>query len=73
MATITHERWKCIGCGACASVCSKHWSMSGGKSKLKGAKYEKTAKGEFGKLSLPDAGCCKEAAASCPVKCIHVK
>jgi len=69
MATIIHERSKCIGCGACASICPAHWSMSGGKSKLKGAKYD----GDLGKKTVDDAGCSKKAAASCPVKCIHVK
>ncbi|MCK4670689.1 MAG: ferredoxin [Nanoarchaeota archaeon] len=73
MATITHERWKCIGCGACASICPAHWSMSSGKAKLKGAKYEKTDNGEFGTKTVEEAGCCKKAAANCPVKCIHIK
>lgn len=74
MAKITHERWKCIGCGACANVCSEYWEMSDdGKSKLKGAEYKKTDDGELGELSVEEAKCNKEAEASCPVNCIHVK
>lgn len=74
MVKITHERWKCIGCGACANVCSEHWEMSDdGKSKLKGAEYKKTDDGELGALKLDEAKCNKEAEASCPVNCIHVK
>lgn len=73
MAMVTHEKWKCIGCGACASVCPEYWEMAGGKSKLKGARYKDTDKGELGELEVDEPGCNKQAEANCPVKCIHVK
>jgi len=57
--SIKHERAKCIGCGACVSVCPENWEMADdGKSKCKDLKSS--------------AECNKKAAASCPVKCISV-
>ncbi|MEM2948483.1 MAG: ferredoxin [Candidatus Anstonellales archaeon] len=67
---IIHEREKCIGCGACAAVCSAYWEMANdGKSKLKGAKNE----GGVFKLNAKEEGCNLTAAQSCPVNCIHVE
>lgn len=74
MVKIIHEKWKCIGCGACAAVCGQYWEMGDdSKSHLKNAKYKKTKEGDLGELTLSDPGCCKEAAESCPVQCIQVK
>jgi len=57
---IKHDRAACIGCGACAAVCSDNWEMKGdGKSAPK-------------KTKLDDAGCNTEAESSCPVSCITV-
>ena len=28
MVKIVHEKWKCIGCGACAAICADHWEMA---------------------------------------------
>ncbi|MDD5417729.1 MAG: ferredoxin [Candidatus Nanoarchaeia archaeon] len=70
--TVWQEREKCIGCGACASVCDKFWEMdSDGKSKLKGSKK----KGENFELIIDekDLSCNKEAAEKCPVNIIHIK
>ena len=72
MAKITHEKWKCIGCGACAAVCSAHWEMGDSKAHMKGGEYKKTDSGDLGSLELEDPGCCKAAADSCPVQCIHI-
>jgi len=72
MAKVIHEREKCIGCGACAAVCDKFWSMaSDGKSALRGAK----AVGKNCELTIKDAdlACNKNAAETCPVQCIIVK
>ncbi len=70
MVKITHEREKCIGCGACVAVCPKFWEMKDdGKSHLKGSKK----KGKVYELEVKDAGCNKDAANTCPVECIHVK
>jgi len=66
---IIHEREKCIGCGACVSVCSRFWSMKNdGKSELKGAKRA----GKNFELDVDDAGCNTDAAEICPVRCIRV-
>jgi len=73
---VLHERWKCIGCGACAAVNPDNWEMmDDGKSDLKGGKVEKeeTSEGELQKLELDEIGQNQEAADSCPVNCIHVK
>lgn len=70
MAKIIQEREKCVGCGACAAICPKHWEMSAdGKSKLKGSTVIE------GKhvLVLEDAECNKDAANACPVRCIIVE
>ena len=70
MPKIIHERDKCIGCGACTAVCPKFWEMgNNGKSVLKGGKK----KGKNFELDLKNAACNKDAEASCPVQCIHVK
>lgn len=67
---IIHEKSKCIGCGACASVCERYFEMEeDGKSHLKSSK--KTQEGEY-ELDVDDPGCIKEAANSCPVQCIHI-
>ena len=74
MAKITHEKWKCIMCGACAGVCPEFWEMgSDGKAHLKGAEYKKVDDGELGELTVDDVKCNKDAEAGCPAKCIHVK
>ena len=68
---IIHEIDKCIGCGACAAVCSEHWEMGNdGKSILKNAKKidENTSV-----LELEESGCNMPAAQSCPVNCIHIE
>ena len=63
---ITHDRPGCIGCGACAAVCSQYWRMADdGKADLMGANNDK--------LELAEAGCNMEAAKSCPVNVIHIE
>lgn len=53
---------KCIGCGACASLCSEVFTLedSTGKIMVKDADYEKNAE------------CIKEAADSCPANAIEL-
>lgn len=70
MAKIIQEHDKCIGCGSCVALCSKHWEMTDdGKAKLINAEK----KGDNYELEVDDAGCSKEAAEACPVQCIMVK
>ena len=69
---ITHEKEKCIGCGACVAVCPKFWEMGeDGKSHLIGSKVNKDTNNE--ELEIPDAGCCQQAAEGCPVNIIQIK
>ncbi|MDD5650883.1 MAG: ferredoxin [Candidatus Nanoarchaeia archaeon] len=53
---------KCIGCGACASVCSEIFEL-----KEKNNEYKATLK-----KKESDLPCVKEAAEVCPVQCIHL-
>jgi len=67
---IIHEKLKCIDCGTCVSLCPKFFKMDDeGKVNLKGSK---SVKSSF-ELEVKDADCAKEAAESCPVKCILLK
>ena len=67
---IIHDRPICIGCGACAAVCDKHWEMNDdGRSDLKKAKVV----GKTQVLELDNMDCNKEAAEACPVNCIHIE
>jgi len=69
---VLYERWKCIGCGACAAVCPEHWEMADdNKSDLIGADID--VQNEEQKLTLEEVGGNKNAEESCPVNCIHVK
>ena len=70
MAKVIQEREKCVGCGACAAICPAYWEMGAdGKSHLKGSS---TIEGKH-VLVLEDAGCNKDAANACPVRCIIVE
>ena len=54
----TVDTKKCIGCGACASICEEVFEMKNGKSQVK--------KGQE-KSKIP---CIKEAVEACPVDAI---
>lgn len=67
---IIHDRNKCIGCGACVSICPGFWEMGDdNKSILKGA----SVAGSKFELELDKIECNDEAAENCPVKCIKVE
>lgn len=52
------DKEKCIGCGACVSICPKVFVLKDGKAVAKANTNE---------------NCAKEAADSCPVQAIEVK
>ncbi len=68
---IVHEPDKCIGCGACAAVCPKHFVMNEDnkadliKSKKIKKIYELEIKEETQEI--------KDAVDMCPTQCISVK
>jgi ferredoxin len=67
---ILHDREKCIGCGACVSLCPKYWEMKeDGKAYLKGS--ELNPEGKY-QLELKDPECNQQAADSCPVEIIFL-
>ena len=53
------DKEKCIGCGACAAVCSDVFEMKEGKAVAKEAETDKE--------------CAKEAADTCPVDAIKIE
>jgi len=68
---ITLDRNKCIGCGACAALCPKYFTMSeDGKSSLKGAKAK--PKTQIEELTVKKLNCSQDAADSCPVEAINI-
>jgi len=59
MAKIKIDKKKCIGCGACVSICSKSFELVDGKAKVKNPEVKEIT-------------CEKEAEESCPVKAIKI-
>jgi len=72
---IIHERWKCIGCGACVAVSPENWEMTAEdcKSDIKNPtrKIEKK-EGLQEELDVDEVGTNKDAKEACPVECIHI-
>ena len=61
------EREKCIGCGACASICPNHFKMAeDGKSQL----IDGLSKSE---KKVEKLGCAEDAVEGCPVQCIYIE
>ncbi|MEK9170028.1 MAG: ferredoxin [Patescibacteria group bacterium] len=71
MKKIIHERDKCIGCGACASVCPEIFEMSG-KDGLAVLKNSQEKNGVF-ELEIEELRCAKEAADVCPIRIIKIE
>lgn len=62
-------RPECTGCELCVSTCPDLFEMGeDGLSSLKGG----TRDGDNDVLELDDEGCGRQAAADCPVTCIHL-
>ncbi len=57
MVKVKIDKEKCIGCGACESLCPEAFKMENGKAKFTGKGKEK---------------CIKEASDSCPVQAISL-
>ena len=69
---IIHEKPKCIGCGACISLCSKHFKMDEeGKAHLINSTPDEND--QVYEVKIEEADCAIDAAESCPVHCIEVK
>lgn len=60
--TVSQEHQKCIGCGACVSLCD-NWEI--------GKDGKATPKKKI--IAEKELKCNKDAENSCPVQCIHVK
>lgn len=76
MRIVMHERWKCIGCGACTAVSPDFWEMSDdGFADLKGCDKQETPEGtlETRALRPSEVEQNQNAADSCPVECIFLK
>ena len=60
MFKLIQDKEKCVGCGACVSVCD-NW------------KIDDDGKAEPIKSEVEEIGCNKEAVEICPVQCIKVE
>lgn len=60
MPKIKHDLDKCIGCGACVSVCPENWKFNG-------------AKPNPIKTKVDEIGCNQKAADVCPVSAIEIE
>lgn len=71
--TVEHDRENCIGCGACAATCPKHWTMNAdGKSDLIGRVKREPDGWEVKEFDEPEFSCLKQSADVCPVNVIHI-
>ena len=62
-------RPECTGCELCTTTCPDVFEMAGdGLSTIKGG----TNMGDNVEKELDSEGCAREAAADCPVNCIHL-
>ena len=60
MVKIVVDQEKCIGCGACVSICPASFGLKDGKAFAK-------------KANVPKVTCEKDAADSCPVSAIKIQ
>ncbi|HOD89962.1 MAG TPA: ferredoxin [archaeon] len=57
---IIHDKNKCIGCGACITMCPENWKFQGNKAQPI-------------KKEIKEISCNQKAADICPVKCIKIQ
>jgi len=63
------EREKCIGCGSCVALCSKHFELvEDGKSHIVGA-----TKQDIEELDIEKSDCADQATQACPAQCIYIE
>ncbi len=70
--SISHQRAKCIGCGACVFLAPKNWTMNvdDGRSDLVGGVLQKNGM-VTATIDEGDAEANKEARDACPVRVIR--
>lgn len=71
--SISHQRAKCIGCGACVFLAPKNWTMNvhDGRSDLVGGTLQKNGM-VTAMIDEADLGANREASDACPVGIIRV-
>ncbi len=68
---IVHDKPQCIGCGACASLDPRNWSLEpDGKATL--AKHKQENEQEVREITQQELVKQREVAEACPVNCIHI-
>lgn len=73
MKKVILDKSKCIGCGACVSVCFKYFELTEeGKSHLKGGKISPTNKNKKEELKVENLECIQDAIETCPFQAISV-
>ncbi|MDI6717460.1 MAG: ferredoxin [Patescibacteria group bacterium] len=68
---IVHQKEKCVGCGACASICPDFFEINL-EDNLAQLKNSKKNINDF-ELEVENTGCVKNAALMCPVKAIKIE
>lgn len=71
MTKIIHDKKKCIGCGACVSVCPIIFEMS--EDRLANLKNSKEINGFFELETDNTIDCAKEAVDVCPINIIKIE
>ena len=68
---VVHERFKCIGCGSCITVCPKYWETAeDGKAHLLNSEHDPEK--DVATLEVEQTECNQEAVNVCPVQCIRI-
>ena len=71
MIKIIHDKKKCIGCGACITICPTMFEIS--ENQIANLKNSKEINGVFELEIDNNIDCIKEAANVCPVEIIKIQ